>query len=160
MTTPCVIWDMCQTLADTKHRLPFILNTPANWPEFDKRTLADTPIPHARLVYLALAGQGIAQIIISGRGERVRELNDQWMKREGLPYSAMYLRPEGVEIPSAALKRRLLCRARKDGWHPILAFEDEPETVRMYRQIEGVPCFAADDFSWTTGEFKEVRRHP
>lgn len=63
-------------------------------------------------------------------------------------------------------KRRAVCprcgwRTRRAIiWHPILAFEDEPETIRMYRQIEGVPCFAADDFSWTTGEFKEVRHHP
>lgn len=157
---PCVIWDLCQTLADTRHRLPWILNKPANWPEYDKRTMEDTVIPSAKLVFCALQAQGIDQIVITGRGERVREMCDLWMFREGLSHSGMYMRPEGVEVSSAVLKQHLLGRVRKDGWQPILAFEDEPATVRMYRHVEGVPCFAADDFSWTTGEFREIRRHP
>lgn len=155
----CVIWDMCETLADTKHRLPFILNEPADWPAYDARIMSDTPIPHAAMVFKALHALHMPQIILTGRNERTRGACTTWMNEHGLPFMAMYMRPHGVEIPSAALKRRLICQARKDGWHPILAFEDEPATVRMYRQIEGVPVFAADDFSWTTGKFKEVRRH-
>ena len=157
MIRPCVIWDMCQTLADTRHRLPFILNDPPDWPEFDRRTMDDTVIQSAKLIFNALQAQGIDQIIMTGRGERVREMCDLWLYREGLSHSALYMRPAGVEVSSADLKKHLLGRARKDGWHPVLAFDDEPKTVRMYRD-NGVDCFAADDFSWTNGTFREVRR--
>jgi hypothetical protein len=156
---PAVIWDLCQTLFDTQHRLHWILKKPANWAEFDKRTMYDKVIPAAKLIYCAFMARGIDQIIITGRGERTRDMCDLLMMKNGLLHSGMYMRPEGPEIPSTELKRRLLAQARKDGWHPIMAFEDQPDTVSMYR-VEGVHCWAADDSNWKNGKSREVSREP
>lgn len=156
---PCIVWDLCQTLADTKHRLPWILNKPVNWDEFDKRAMHDTPIHHAKLVFNALMAQGIDQIVITGRGERTREASSLWLASYEFAVSAMYMRHEDKRfLPSAEMKLILLNQARADGWHPILAFDDEPNTVSMYRR-EGVPVFAADDTHWRNGDFREVKQH-
>jgi hypothetical protein len=77
------------------------------------------------------------------------------MMQHGMLHQGLYMRPEKDNTPSDRLKRELLTQARADGWHPVLAFEDHPATVSMYRS-EGIQVFAADNSSWTNGEFCEV----
>lgn len=154
-SNPTIIWDLCQTLFDTTHRLPHILNEPKDWPAFDALTLDDTIIEPAKMVYMALNGAGYTQIIITGRNERVREANQQLLALNGVFYDRLYMRPVLNRERSAPLKKMLLDKARADGFNPVLAFEDEPESILMYR-TNGVMVFAADDKHWRAGSFKHV----
>lgn len=151
-----VIWDLCQTLFDTTHRLKYILGEPKNWPEFHKRTPWDTPIMTSSMIFRALNGAGENQIIVTGRNDITRQMNEELLARHGIFHDGLYMRPQECRLDGAELKLKILQQIRAEGkWNPVLAFEDEPRSVAMYRE-NGVACFAADDRNWRTGKFQEV----
>ncbi len=54
------------------------------------------------------------------------------------------MRSEGDHRPDYKVKEELLGRILKDGFEPIMAFDDRDQVVKMWREA-GVPCAQVAD---------------
>lgn len=157
---PVAIWDLCQTLADTRHRLPLILERkPAQWDEFHRRAIDDTLFKPAAQVFNALRFAGLKNVICTGRGEAGRATTEAWLEKHHLHPHIMFMRRDGDGRGSPAVKLDMLLSMQVIGYHPIMAFEDHPETMQMYRS-NGVWCWGADDSEWRERVFREIPHEP
>ena len=150
-----IIWDIDGVVANCDHRLHYILQTHPDWKSFHAETMRDKPITHAIIVYKALALAGVDQVFCTARHEVTRDDTRFWLYTYGLTgYQRLMMRRGDQVGSSAQVKKEMLTDLWPD-YIPILAFEDNPECVQMYRQ-HGVPCFAADDSQWRQGTYKEA----
>ena len=145
----CIIWDLDGVLADSDHRLHYIVVDRANpdWETFHAHTLKDSPIRSGCTLFWALDFFGVSNIICTARPESNRELTEQWLQEKCLKPAKLMMRKEGDHRPGCEVKRDMLHELWDEGYEVILAFDDHPEIVNMYR-TEGVPCFAADPRHW------------
>lgn len=61
---------------------------------------------------------------------------ENWLKRHGFEFGRLMMRPPGQ--PSGLFKVSALARLRREGFEPVIAFEDDPETVERLR-ADGLP---------------------
>lgn len=133
----CYLFDLDGTLCDLSHRLPLIKCEKPDWDAFFDACHADTPIMHVvDLCRTLTAGSPI--VFVSGRAERSYEATRTWLIKQRL-YGPIYMRQDGDHRPDHVIKLELLARVRKDGYEPVLAFEDRDSVVRMWRAA-GIPC--------------------
>jgi phosphoglycolate phosphatase-like HAD superfamily hydrolase len=134
----CFIFDFDDTLADNTHRMPLLRS--GNWDLYYAACRHDPVIRHVAEVANALHAFGYAIVIISGRSESTRADTDEWLER-GLEcfIEKLYLRPEGDFRPNSIVKLEALARLRAEGYEPLMAFDDQPQTCEMWRSA-GVPC--------------------
>ena len=133
------IFDIDGTLADSSHRVHYVLAHPKNWDAFHAESINDEP--HAHIVELAilLAQAGYEIVCCSGRGEEYRDITLDWIEANGIPYSALYMRATGDRRDDSIVKLELLVRMRADGFDPKIAFDDRDRVVDAWRQA-GIPC--------------------
>lgn len=151
------IWDLDGTLFDCTHRLHLILQKEPDWDAFHERTLADGVYYGAMMTFKALVEGRFTPLIFTSRPEVNRKLTERQLElaRLRVPSRNVYMRGEGDYRPSVDVKRDMLLTARSRGFTPIMAFEDQPSVVEMYRK-QGVTCWAADDREWRRGKYREA----
>ena len=149
-----IIFDVDGTLLDITHRLHFLKlrkampnserANPSNgkrWKEFrdPKLKALDKPIIPVIDVLLALhVDHRVFHniIIVSGR-TRSEEFDTKNSLRSLIPFInalPFYMRSEKDYRPDTEMKLTALEKMRKDGYDPIMAFEDRPSVVRMWRK--------------------------
>lgn len=141
-----VLCDLDGTLSDTEHRVQFVRGKRRDYEAFFAAAGDDLPIwPVIKLVR-ALAGQGYAIHIVSGRRDDTREVTELWLEEHGVPYDRLLLRPHADRTPDHLLKRSWFEADYKDA-DVLLALEDRTRVVEMYRAL-GVTCLqvAEGDF--------------
>lgn len=157
---PCIIWDLDGVLADSDHRLHYIVADRANpdWESFHEHTLEDKPIKAGCTMFWAFDYFGLEQFICTARWNRNRTLTEQWLQMHRLtPYTGLFMRSEGDDRSGHEIKLDQLRLIWSLGYEPILAFDDNPEIVNMYR-MSSVPCFAADDRHWHEETVQRIAR--
>lgn len=138
--TACYIVDIDGTIADNSHRVHYILNQPKNWDAFFAEVGGDKPIPHMVRLLDDLHQYWTRFIYVTGRPERCRGDTERWLVRNDFPLgNEMYMRADGDRRPDYIVKQELLISIRKNGWDPIMAFDDRDSVVAMWRE-NGVPC--------------------
>lgn len=152
-----IVFDIDGTLANAEHRLHFIKDPDKakDWENFlsDEQVAGDSAIPEIwEILYFMLAA-GHRVIFITGRPEKQRQVTHDWLKNTecGIRNPAarvmhirrqgpiIYMRRDGDRRPSHVVKGELLERARKDGFHPVMAFEDRKDDAAMWRE-KGLRC--------------------
>lgn len=147
-----VIFDMDGTLADCNHRKVHL----PNWGKFFADMHLDTQNPP--VVWLAKqldiaariganSGESFAIIIVTARPDDLNyhEMTRDWLRLNGINYDRMYMRKGGDYRPDYLIKREILQQMIDDGYEPILAVDDRPAVVKMWREF-GLPCLqCADD---------------
>lgn len=144
---PCYLMDIDGTLANGSHRLHHLEKQPKDWDAYFATMADDAPHPHMiqlcdRLAHFA------AVLYVTGRPAEYREITIEWLRRHGL-YSGrdtilvgqrgLYMRPSKNFIDDSVLKIQLLDQIRKDGFAPIMAFDDRTRVVKAWRAA-GIPC--------------------
>lgn len=149
---PAVIWDLDGVLADNTHRLHFI--KPANnalldWRAFENHAINDVPIQPAIRIYNALqAWSGLANIIVTARNESNEDTTREWLDKAFiLDFEMLMMKPKHYQGTSSVEWKRITARKIMHDYKVIMAFEDNPETVAMYRSL-GITCYAADPSNW------------
>lgn len=84
-----------------------------------------------------LRQQGYELIVFTSRPDSVRIKTSQWLKRHGISYGALHMRPNYCHLPSVEMKRIML------SWLPahyqvMHAIDDRHDILDMYR-AEGIP---------------------
>lgn len=135
-----VIFDMDGTLSDPSGRVHH-LDGEKDWPAFHDAMGDDEPIHAvaelARILYRAAErGDGIdAVIIVTARHDdpKYRRLTVDWLDMHGIRYHALYMRKDNDTRRDHLVKADILQQIIEDSYDPILAVDDRPEVVRMWR---------------------------
>ena len=144
MTIPCWVFDLDGTLADPAHRLHYIKNEPKDWPAFFAAVIDDAPIPHMVALVQALMRdpRGPQVAFVSGRSDECRSSTVKWLMlyvSAGILGRGLYMRRAGDHRDDAIVKMELLAELRRDGFEPLLVFDDRKRVVDAWRDA-GVPC--------------------
>ncbi|SVA73232.1 uncharacterized protein METZ01_LOCUS126086 [marine metagenome] len=146
-----IIFDIDGTLLNISHRLHFIKENPKDWKAFRDPKQKRWDEPRLEIIQIADALQKRAHRLIfaSGRleSERLdtaRSLN-RWfnfenaldsastMGLERFPTWPFYMRQKGDFRKDTIIKSEMLDKMREDGYNPILAFDDRPAIIQMWR---------------------------
>ena len=136
---PAVIFDMDGVLSDASGRQHF-LEGPGrkDWNGFFNACGEDAVIEE--VVRLAeLLDPEVTVVLLTGRPVRVRRLTLDWLKRHGIRWDLLIMRPSGDYGASLEFKRKTIAELRDLDLDLRLAFEDDIRNQQMF-QSEGVPC--------------------
>jgi len=131
---PVYVFDIDGTIANLEHRLHLL----PDWNAFFDACDKDAPIDHMIRVARALHNDNDI-VYVSGRSDRVRDATVEWLKKHSLPPGRLYMRCAGDHKPDDILKVELLAELRRDGFEPIMAFDDRTRVVKAWRAA-GIPC--------------------
>jgi phosphoglycolate phosphatase-like HAD superfamily hydrolase len=143
---PCFIFDLDDTLADNGHRMEYMQK--GDWDTYFARCVDDPLISHVAAVATSLARCGFPIAIITGRSESVREETEHWLRKHSIFFARLYMRKNGDVRANSVMKLEALAELRASGYEPLMAFDDQPQTCKMWRDA-GVPCAqvkGAEDF--------------
>lgn len=137
---PCYLFDLDGTLFDLEHRLHHIQKDPKDWDAFFRACVDDKPISHMMSIARRLRQprDGIEVVYISGRSDVVWKETRKQLKQYAL-YGPLYMRKAGDHRPDYKVKFELLQAVKRDGYEPIMAFDDRSQVVQMWRE-NGIPC--------------------
>lgn len=148
-----IIFDIDGTLADVSHRVHH-LDGEKDWKSFHGAMFDDPPVPAvaalARTMHKAArAGLGIdAVLIVTARHDdpAYEQMTREWLELHDIPYDKLYMRRDADTRRDHLVKADILQTILDDGYEPILAVDDRPEVVRMWRDhgITTLQC-APDD---------------
>jgi phosphoglycolate phosphatase-like HAD superfamily hydrolase len=141
MPRKCFLFDLDGTLADGSHREHLIKCAPEDkkWAEYFDLCDLDTPITHNIIVANSLNSAGWAIIIPSGRSDLVKGKTIMWLQKYFPWYEKLYMRAADDFTNDDELKIKMLEQIRKDGYDPIMAFDDRTRVVNAWRAA-GIPC--------------------
>lgn len=136
-----IIFDMDGTLADVSHRM-HLLDGSKDWDAFHGAMSDDAPVEAiaelARLMgKAAAAGLGIdAVLVVTARHDdpRYAQMTREWLELHDIPCDRLYMRRDGDMRRDHIVKSEILQQILDDGYEPVLAVDDRPEVVAMWRE--------------------------
>ncbi|BEL11587.1 hypothetical protein Q0Z83_097780 [Actinoplanes sichuanensis] len=108
----------------------------------------DEPNPAVITAVRAMHAAGHAIVFCSGRDAVCRAETEAWLDLfVGVPYEALFMRPEGDSRKDSIVKREIFDLEVRDRWLIVGVFDDRQQVVRMWRQL-GLTVFqvAEGDF--------------
>jgi hypothetical protein len=133
---PCVIVDVDGVLADGAHRQHLV--RAKRWREFFDAAHGDAPIAETA-VLVRLLDADLVVVLLTGRPVRVRAPTITWLAEHGYRWDLLVMKDERDLRRTDRAKRDAVTDLRERGFTPVLALDDEPGNVDMYR-AEGIPC--------------------
>lgn len=112
------------------------------WYEWDKVHL-DTAIEPNLDFALGMHKMGYNLIVFTGRDGSCKSLCEEWLDWYNIPYSAIYIRPEGDNRCDSIIKEEILKDAAKE-WNVVGILDDRPRVVRMWHKV-GLHCWCVGD---------------
>jgi phosphoglycolate phosphatase-like HAD superfamily hydrolase len=119
------------------------------WWEYEAcgRDVASEPIK----VLLRLFGNsGYEIVLVTGRPETYREHTEAWLEKNGIEYSELIMRNVDDRTSNADFKQRVIDEHVTGKRDVILAIDDNPRTVRMFRANGIVTLDVGSDHSTGT----------
>lgn len=133
---PCVIVDIDGVLADGAHRQHLV--RAKRWREFFDAAHGDAPIAETA-VLVRLLDADIVVVLLTGRPVRTQSPTIAWLAEHGYRWDLLIMK-ENTDLRRTDKAKREAAKAlREHGFTPVLALDDEPGNVDMYR-AEGIPC--------------------
>jgi hypothetical protein len=111
------------------------------------RVIEDEPIEAIVTIAKALIAAGEPLIIVSGRDAVCRKQTEKWLKKHGISYLAIFMRPKGDKRKDTIVKQEILTRDILPFYDVKMAFDDRPSVVRMW-QSWGIPTCALGHQHW------------
>lgn len=136
-----VIFDLDGTVSDCSPRNHLVDGPEKDWEAFADLCTEDKPIDWAVEMIRVLASSGYTILFVTARTSRVRDQTELWISRHigaGISYR-LYMRAAGDWRAPALIKKDLFFDAVSPNFHVLLAVDDSPEVVGMWRKI-GLPC--------------------
>lgn len=103
------------------------------------RVLEDAEnVPVTNLLRM-LAAAGYKIVITSGRSDICRADTELWLKRNGIPFDALFMRKDGDERKDAIIKNEIFEASIRPFYNVEGVYDDRDQVVKMWREI-GLFC--------------------
>ena len=132
-----VVCDIDGTVANVDHRRQFVAIRPKNWAAWNAGMGRDTVYEDIVAILDLFADADFTVILCSGRGEESREVTEQWLSDNDIPYQQLYMRSAGDNRKDSIVKVELLQQIREQWGHPFVWLDDRQQVVDAIR-AEGV----------------------
>lgn len=120
---PLAVFDLDGTLSDTRHRLHYVEAQPKRWNAFFDQARHDAPLTEG--VELALRWSGECDLAyVTGRPERCRQDTLAWLREQGLPIGALWMRADQDRRPARVAKLQLLRRLARERAVEVVVDDD------------------------------------
>jgi len=146
--------DLDGTLANNDHRQHFLEREPRDWKGFFDAMGDDKPIPYMiemcnHLFEGSRRGNGslLRIIILTGRPENYRTSTEIWLLQNRVRYHTLIMRHINDYRGDAVVKEEMLHQLRADDYEIILAIEDRPPVIEMWRRND-VPVLEVFNPLW------------
>jgi|SRR5579883_852529 len=140
MKTKAIIFDVDGTLSDCSHRRPFY--EAGNKKAFfdPENVMKDEPIKEVVRLSQILSYHNFTILVVTARKESDRQITEQWLKQNCVPYDALYMRANNDPRDDAFVKREILDEIRVKYPNIFCVFDDRDHVVSMWRNA-GLRCF-------------------
>jgi hypothetical protein len=132
-----VVVDIDGVLSDAATRQHYLEAPRRDWRAFFD-ACGDDPVIEEVRVMLDLLDRDIRVILLTARPQRVHQLTEAWLRRYGIRWDLLIMRPWGDYELSRDFKQLSLWDIRQYGFEVLLGIEDDRRNVEMLR-AEGVP---------------------
>ena len=140
-----VIFDVDGTLADVSHRRHFVSNNEKNWTLFNAKMGEDKINPAVVELYLTLwDSQKYDLIIVTGRSEEFREVTEQWLVWNHIPFNRLIMRKAKDNRQDSMVKQDILDALKAESKDIMFAVDDRQQVVDMWRR-NGITCLQCDE---------------
>ena len=109
-----------------------------DWRAFFDACGEDPVIEEVKTI-LDLLEPSLQIVLLTARPHRLNHLTDAWLRRYGIRWDLLIMRPWGDYELSRDFKQSTVWELRTFGFELALAFEDDRRNVEMFRS-EGIPC--------------------
>ena len=129
-----IICDIDGTLAHMVDREPY------DWDKVSNDEV-DEPIRDTleRANYDRYGCTPVAVLLISGRDSICRGATEKWLEDYEVPYSKLFMRPEGDKRKDSIVKAELFDKHIKDNYAVDFVLDDRNQVVKMWRDM-GLKC--------------------
>lgn len=139
-----VIFDLDGTLAliEKRRKLADKGNGKMNWKVFfapENIQLDEPNIPVIK-TFQAMKLAGFRVGIFSGRDAISKTETEIWLKKWGVDYDFLRMRPQRDYTPDDVLKKQWLDELITEGHEVMCVFDDRDKVVKMWRD-KGISCF-------------------
>lgn len=141
----CVIFDMDGTLCDVRPIRHYVQGERRNFDKFHRASLFCGPNDEARDLYDSAVADGFHIVVVTARDARYEQVTRDWLVKHGFHFDALYHRPWGDGRNDAVVKQEILEQLRADGFEPILAVDDNPAVIDVWR-ANGIPTVIIPGF--------------
>lgn len=139
-----ILFDVDGTLADIQHRRPLVEGAKPDWKAFNSKMGDDTPnIPIVELYKTLWNSDRYELVLVSGRSEDQREITEQWLFWNDIPFSKLLLRPSKDFRPDVEIKKEILDDLRRQNKKILFVVDDRKSVVNMWR-ANGITCLQCD----------------
>lgn len=145
-----VIFDMDGTLCDVSSVRHFVAQRPKNFDAFHSASI-DCP-PHGDVLHGVTSARehGHAVLVVTARRFQWRYHTILWLAENGVEYDELYMRPDDDHRADVEVKRDVLRRIRRDGYDPVLAWDDNPNVIGLW-ESEGIGVRLVPGWEVTNG---------
>ncbi len=133
-----VIIDVDGTLADVAGIRHYVVDDPKhrNFHKFHDAASWVSPIADVARVARGLHAAGLPIVVLTSRAERWRYRTRVWLAKWEIPFDALGMRADVDTRRDDAVKRDLLERMRFLGYEPVLAIDDNPQVIELWRSLD------------------------
>lgn len=124
MKDTCIICDIDWMLANNKRRSPY-----------DMSKIKDDPVIEAVAYVIEWAYENCEVILVSGRSEAARADTEEWLAKNHIAYSQLYMRPIDDERPDTEIKKEIYEKYIEWNYHVLFALDDRFRLVNQRRDI-------------------------
>ncbi len=133
-----VVVDIDGVLSDAASRQHYIEAPRRDWEAFF-HACGEDPVIEEVKVLLELIDRDLRVVLLTARPERVHHLTEAWLRRYGIRWDLLLMRPYGDYDMARDFKQASVHELRDHGFDLQLAIEDDRRNVEMFRK-EAVPC--------------------
>lgn len=147
MRTFDIVFDLDGTISDGRQYIEMYLkNKPKRYDLFYQTLDLHGTHEVTLNVLLNLYESGCRIIFCTARGREGEETTKRWLNKH-LPdvKYALYMKAKGDHRKDYVCKSEMVDQMIKDGFNPVLAFDDKPDVVNMYRK-RGITCYHVTDY--------------
>jgi hypothetical protein len=137
-TGRAVVVDIDGVLSDAATRQHYLEEALPDWEAFFD-ACGEDPLIEEMHRLLDLLDRDLRIVLLTARPARVRPMTRRWLEHYDIRWDVLVMRPFGDYMSARAFKRESVRDLRSHGLELLLAFEDDPRNVDMFR-AEGIPC--------------------
>jgi phosphoglycolate phosphatase-like HAD superfamily hydrolase len=136
-----IVIDVNGTLSDVSRVIHFIQGAEKDWESFFD-AMNDSRVPVNPMVkeMAKRFRNGHAVVLVSGAPERYQDQTVAWLNRNGIPFDAIFMRPDWDKRRGWQFKKTLFEKRLKNLYDIRLVLDDKEDACRTWREA-GLQCW-------------------